>query len=58
MKKVKSKYYCLKCERELEKSAIGSMDALASFFTPQPMYCKNKKCEHFGVVVLAGIVRK
>jgi len=54
MKKAK----CIKCGKELVNQPIGGFDVLSILSPYQTFYCKNKKCEHFGVVTLAKALKK
>ena len=56
MHKMKKKVlYCRKCKKVLETLRIGGFDAFVFPPTPQMMYCDNKKCKWYGVVVVAGL---
>ena len=50
MKKTIKTAYCFKCGKKLERVSLSS--DLASIFGPSTYYCKNVKCEHFGVITI------
>jgi hypothetical protein len=49
------KHYCVKCEKKLEPITLGGFDALALLSERySTFFCKNNKCEHFGVITIAA----
>jgi len=46
---------CRKCEKEMKELQISRVDVFAIFNSPTSLYCGNKKCEWFGVVVVSGL---
>ena len=45
---------CRKCKKKLVETMLN-MGGPFGVFGPKYMYCDNKKCEWFGVVVVSGI---
>lgn len=47
---VTSKWFCMKCKKELSIRLSFNFDS--SF------YCQNPDCEHYGVLVVGGLIQK